>query len=381
MSSSCAGVALVLSLVAAACIDSAPGAAAPRAWPGSAIGYRDLTGGHGYHGALLEAVAAWNRLGLGIRFVPAARGHATVQLVFSAGRCLSGTAGRAPTGFQQSGARVVVRSCPSIVRPLLVAHELGRVLGLPTDDRTCSLMNSKGASDGLTFAAPARCPRAVPPPWLPQLVDPLSAARARALYAAPPAALDVRFAPAPQPRLDWREPSTHGVRALVLRTTGRCPLRSDVSGRTGATVIYAKRSYAGLHYAIDAALGSTTRRYCYRLFDVSASGRPAPSPSFTYVFRPAPVAVAAVATTTPVAGAPVGFVDRSTDGGGTIVHWHWDFGDQASGTANVVDTGDPTLGRSVTHTYGSAGAYTVTLTVTDNVGRSATTTLALTVQP
>ncbi|MGZ4413075.1 MAG: PKD domain-containing protein [Gaiellaceae bacterium] len=359
---------------------AAAAASAPRAWPGQTIGYRDLTGAHGYHAAVRRAAAAWNQLDLGVRFVPAPRGQSAVQIVFVSGRCLSGVAGRAPAGFQREGARVVVHSCPAIVRPLLVAHELGRVLGLPIDDHACSLMNSKGASDGLTFAAPARCHRVPPPAWLPGLIDPLTAARARTLYAAPPAALDVRFTPGPQPRLDWRQPSGSSRRTLVVRTSGSCPTRSDVAGRAGAAVVYSQPSYAGLHWAVDTTLGSVPGSYCYRLFNVSATGRATPSAVFTYVLAPGPVAVAAV-TAPLVAGAPATFADRSTDGGASIVHWHWDFGDPASGAANVVDTADPAAGRRPSHAYATPGTYTVTLTVADNLGRTATTTISVTVQP
>ena len=380
MASTSAGVVLVLALVAAVgAAGAARAVSAPRAWPGETIRYRDLTGSHGYRTAVLEAVAAWNRVGLGVRFVRAQRGHSSVQIVFKAGRCLSGVAGRAPTGFQRFGARVVVRSCPAIVRPLLVAHELGRVLGLGDDDHSCSLMNSKGASDGKTFAAPARCSRTAPPAWLPGLVDPNTAARARALYAAPPAAFDLRFTAGPQPRLDWRQPPGSTGRTLVLRTTGRCPVPNDVSSAGGAVVVYSKAGYAGLHYAVDTSLGSTPGGYCYRLFNVSAAGRPTPSRPFVFVLPPGPIAVAATITPSPIAGAPVAFADRSTDGG-SIVHWRWDFGDPASDTADVLDTTDAALGRAPTHTYAAAGMYTVTLTVTDNFGRSATTTLGLTVQ-
>jgi hypothetical protein len=382
VSSAHARFVLVLAVAAAAGLGGTAGAApATRVWPGTTIGYRDLTGGHGYHAAVLAAVAAWNRLGLGVRFVPAAAGGSVVQIAFVAGRCLAGVAGGAPIGFQRFGARIVVRSCPPVVRPLLVAHELGRVLGLPTDDHGCSLMNSKGSSDGRTFAAPAGCFRDQPPAWLPLLVDPLSASRARALYAPPPAALDVRFTAGTQPRLDWREPAGSSRQILVLRTTDRCPVAGDVAGNTDATVLYSKASYTGLHYAIDTSLGSTPGSYCYRLFNLSASGRPTASRTFRILVAPGPVAVAAIVTSPALAGGPVTFADRSTDDGGSIVHWRWDFGDPAGGPTDVVDTTDATLGQAPSHTYATAGTYTVTMTVSDDLGRSATTTISVTVQP
>ncbi len=52
--------------------------------------------------------------------------------------------------------------------------------------------------------------------------------------------------------------------------------------------------------------------------------------------------------------------------GGTLTRYEWNFGD---GTTQV--TGGPTTSK----TYGAAGTYQVTLTVTDNAGR--TTTIAV----
>jgi len=54
----------------------------------------------------------------------------------------------------------------------------------------------------------------------------------------------------------------------------------------------------------------------------------------------------------------------STDGDGTIVSYDWNFGDGATGSGAVVQ-----------HTYQSAGTYTATLTVTDNTGATASTTV------
>jgi PKD repeat protein len=56
----------------------------------------------------------------------------------------------------------------------------------------------------------------------------------------------------------------------------------------------------------------------------------------------------------------------SADSDGSIVSYAWDFGDGASGS-----------GQTVSHTYGRAGSYTVTLTVTDNAGATATDSKAI----
>ena len=58
----------------------------------------------------------------------------------------------------------------------------------------------------------------------------------------------------------------------------------------------------------------------------------------------------------------------SSDPDGTLVGYAWDFGDGATGT-----------GAHPTHSYATAGTYTVTLTVTDNRGGTATATRDLTV--
>jgi PKD repeat protein len=75
-----------------------------------------------------------------------------------------------------------------------------------------------------------------------------------------------------------------------------------------------------------------------------------PSASFTYL-PPAPVN-----------GSEVLFIDTSTDVDGTVVGWSWTFSD-----------GGTSIARHPRHTYPASGTFTVSLTVTDDDGSTATT--------
>ncbi len=81
------------------------------------------------------------------------------------------------------------------------------------------------------------------------------------------------------------------------------------------------------------------------------------------VTEPAPVAGFAGAPTTGTAPLDVVFADQST---GAITTWAWDFGDGATSAA-----------QNPTHTYTTAGTYTVSLTVTGPGGSDTATTAGL----
>lgn len=88
-----------------------------------------------------------------------------------------------------------------------------------------------------------------------------------------------------------------------------------------------------------------------------------------YVKAP-PIASFTYTPSTPTVGDTVDFTSNSTDPDSTIVSWRWDFNGDG-----VIDA---TTGSSA-WTYDAAGAYTVTLTVTDNDGLAATITRSITV--
>lgn len=72
--------------------------------------------------------------------------------------------------------------------------------------------------------------------------------------------------------------------------------------------------------------------------------------------------------TAAASGLAVAFTDASSDPDGSIVSWQWIFGDGGSSTA-----------RNPTHNYTAAGNYTVSLTVTDDRGATATRSAVVTV--
>ena len=78
------------------------------------------------------------------------------------------------------------------------------------------------------------------------------------------------------------------------------------------------------------------------------------------ISAPAPVANFTANTTTPAVNAAVSFTDTST---GSPTAWAWTFG----------NGGTSTIGPSVAHAYGSAGTYSVSLTVTGPGGTNSIT--------
>lgn len=89
------------------------------------------------------------------------------------------------------------------------------------------------------------------------------------------------------------------------------------------------------------------------------------------VTNPPPVAQILASSESPLPGREV-FFDGSTsyDPDGTIVSYHWDFGDEITAE-----------GESVRHTFSSGGYHVVTLTLTDDEGATASAHIGINVLP
>ncbi|MGC9308071.1 MAG: PKD domain-containing protein, partial [Thermoplasmatota archaeon] len=82
-----------------------------------------------------------------------------------------------------------------------------------------------------------------------------------------------------------------------------------------------------------------------------------------------PIANFSYTPSQPVTHETVNFTDDSSDPDGSIEAWHWDFGD-----------GNTSSQQHPSHSYTADGSYTVTLTVTDNHGATASNTRQAEVQ-
>ena len=137
----------------------------------------------------------------------------------------------------------------------------------------------------------------------------------------------------------------------------------DGAAATGASVSHTFASAGS--FPVTLTVTDAKGRTASATQTVSVSNASTPLPPSTGV----PTAVISVTTAHPIAGATVAFSGSGSSGqGSTLVAYNWSFGDASSAT-----------GMTPAHSYRRPGSYTVTLTVRDATGATATTSRRVTV--
>jgi hypothetical protein len=142
-------------LALASCAVLAPSASAyvvgGYRWPGTTISY--YSAASGYSAPVDRAARIWNKAAVGARFVRAAQADADVIVRYGGRPC----EGEAPMGYGGSRAGATVlrlgAGCSTDLITLTAVHELGHVLGLDHEQKSCARMNVSFAADG----TPTRC--------------------------------------------------------------------------------------------------------------------------------------------------------------------------------------------------------------------------------
>ena len=192
--------ALVTLLVTATLLTLAsPAEAAPRKWPRGPITYADRSKDPE---AVRLAVAAWNNSGLNVRFKKVRNARRADVVIRNTRRVPAGCGtGYGTLGYPGPGRQAFVsilhgtdadgQGCAWPGQTIVVAHELGHVLGLDHYMKSCSLMNTSHVNG----VAGSQCigddpDEAKPGRWRCRLLEPVDLRAARRLYGGKPRVSD-----------------------------------------------------------------------------------------------------------------------------------------------------------------------------------------------
>ncbi len=160
--------------------------------------------------------------------------------------------------------------------------------------------------------------------------------------------------------------------AMTLNDIGLTITSSDSDGTVITTTVDWGDSQVDIlagATASDSHSYATAGSYTVNVTVADNSGNEASSSAVKTITDRPPSPLFSESSTTIVVGGSIHFdATGSSDPDGTIIAYSWDFGDDTTGT-----------GRTVDHAYSAASSFTVTLTVTDDSGSSATTTAVKTI--
>ena len=166
-------------------------AAGPRKWPQGRITYVDQTRDPQ---AVKLAIRAWNRSGIDIRFVKVASARKARLLIRNSKRVPGGCGtGLATLGYPGPGRKGFVnilhgtdadgQGCAVPGQTLVLAHELGHVIGLEHNMSGCSLMNTSHTNGvAPTLCLDGTADAAKPGRWRCRLMEKVDLTRAKRLY-------------------------------------------------------------------------------------------------------------------------------------------------------------------------------------------------------
>jgi hypothetical protein len=355
----------------------------PYKFPSRTISYHDETGPT-YRKEVAAAAAAWNRSGVKVRWVKASKSKARVPIR------VSKKIGSAGLAWYFGNGRGLIELQPTIKKNQLTAlsgsgvatqvivHEMGHVMGLDHETGTCAIMQPVlgGGCKQSSVIWQFRC-RLLEKDDLrggvalfggkvgkvgPEYCDTVKAPAAPTGLSAvaSPAGVDG----ATGVTVSWTTPKGKELESVqILRRRDACPTGPDDKQADAVSSEQANpgQTQSTLDYTGFPAAG----RYCYAAIVYGKFNRP--GKVATAVYEHTGPAAPAFRPTADFEWAPnaddqstIAFTDYSEVNEGQIVSWRWDFADGTSSDQ-----------RNPTHRF-APGEYTVSLTVTDDQGRTDT---------
>ena len=354
-------------------------------FPSRTITYHDGTGSR-YKKEVAAAAAAWNKSGAKVRWVKASKTRARVPIRVSDKIPAAGLAWY----FGNGRGRIDLRSnlkkgqltelAGRGVATQVIVHEMGHIMGLDHETGTCAIMQP--ALGGGCRRAPEiwqfRC----------RLLEKDDVRGGVALFGGRVGKVGPEFCDAvPQPAavtglaveplppdetgfdgatVRWTTPKGKELEDVrVFRRQDVCP--AGPSDKQAQFVASEPANAGRSQSTIDASGFPATSRYCYAVVVFGKFGRPGKIATSVYdhtgppseEFRP----TADFQWEPAEDERTIVFTDHSYVNEGRIVAWHWDFAD-----------GSTSSERNPTHRFEPGHDYSVTLTVTDDEGRTGTVT-------